>query len=240
MAIIDELVSKESIGAAKDVVKLVGFGLGNLLYRIYTGTLARGTDQNPEENRLIKGTSIFVLGGSIGTNGYTRELLPLYAMSQYRRRLGQSAGNMKDHRILTPGINSADAGALGATLAFDDHVWRQVRESAQKSYTDGLIPLLPLVDIGGTKINFILAHLTREGELSFRILLRERFHTPGCLMPDEFYNRLAGIIAPIIITYDRKPYRVIPILGLAQPGEFRTPTSAITDGAKDLARIIHV
>ena len=106
--------NKDAISAAKEIVDLVGFGLGNLMLRIYRGDVHKNncTDDWTDEDRTrVSGTVLFLLGGSIGTHGYIRQILPLIA----QRRIGEVDTEFAEQVcIFTPPMESAQAGALGA------------------------------------------------------------------------------------------------------------------------------
>ena len=89
--------TEEPIIVAKEIVRLIGVTLGNLMHRIFSGTVHK-TDWNDEDRESVKGTTVFLLGGSICTMGYTRVLLPLIA----QRRLSKinSTSQIKSGSLL--------------------------------------------------------------------------------------------------------------------------------------------
>ena len=159
--------NKDAISAAKEIVDLVGFGLGNLMLRIHKCDVHKNdcTDDWTDDDRArVSGTVLFLLGGSIGTHGYMRQILPLIA----QRRIGEADPKFaKQVCIFTPAMESAQAGALGAYfLAVPEAAKQIVQDRAKQIYSRGKIPLLPLLDVGGTKVNLILAYVDQEGLLT--------------------------------------------------------------------------
>lgn len=228
--------NKDAISAAKEIVDLVGFGLGNLMLRIHQGNVHKNycTDDWTDADRdSVRGTVLFLLGGSIGTHGYMRQILPLIA----QRRIGEVDTEFaKQVCIFTPAMESAQAGALGAYfLAVPETAKQIVQDRAKQIYSRKKIPLLPLLDVGGTKVNLILAYVDQEGLLTLDILQSHRFATPTG-EPDVFYQNLASLLAvPLSAIQASKQFELIPILAVGQPGRFNDPKGAIGSGtAKDL------
>jgi mannitol-1-phosphate 5-dehydrogenase len=225
-------VNKETVRAAKEAVRLVGFGLGNLMYRIYRGEIHK-SDWNATDRENAKGTDVFLLGGSICTNGYTQQLLPLIAQRQLLSIDPDFAGKV---RIFTPYMESGHAGAFGAYfMALTEHVRKELRSKAEDIYARNKVPILPLIDIGGTKVNLVLAYLDQEGELTLDILESHRYVTP-ISEPEVFYPRLASLLAaPLAAIRSNDLFELIPVLAVGQPGRFEDPKGEIGIGtAKDL------
>lgn len=219
-----EIVSKS---VSKQLVNIVGTSLGNLIWRIYSG------DFKQENKELLnyKNTNYFIIGGSIGTNGYTKTMLPLLSQKQII-----NLANTKDKapKIIMHNFNSSNVGALGSYFAFTEEAKHKIKILNKQITKKNKIPLLALMDIGGTKINLVLALLNDEGELNYKILTNHIFVTCKYENPNEFYNQLAYNIKPIFDNYDTGIYEIIPILGLGQPGLLTNPKGTIIEGARDL------
>lgn len=218
---------------AHEVVEYVGWGLGNLIYRTYSGTIHKAADDWGNEDReRIKGTTWYILGGTIGTTGYTGSLLPIIAANRFRFLVRSLQGkDAPDVTICSPHIDSALAGALGASLSLH-RAWDAVTAAATRVYKEGRVPLLPLVDIGGTKTLIILAYLDTDSSLRNEAHATWRIPTPH-VPPDRFYDQLAAVLAPIVSDSAGLPFSVLPFLGVGQPGRF-DDRGQIVQGAHDL------
>ena len=160
----------QAIKLAKQAAELMGFGLGNLMYRIHTGNVhkvAGASDWTDAEREAVRETSVFLLGGSICTSGYLRRLLPWYAKRQIRRLNRDLAGAVQ---IITSRMASPHTGAFGAYyLALPQAAKDKVAEYAAKIRSANKAPILPLIDIGGTKVGLVLAFIGNDGP-TFEIL----------------------------------------------------------------------
>lgn len=226
------LNTQEPITVAKEIVYLIGVTLGNLINRIYSGTVHK-TDWNDADRESVKGTTVFLLGGSICTMGYTRVLLPLIAQRQLLKINPELANKVK---IFTPQMASADAGAFGAYyVALPEVIKDRIRDLAVAIYARGRVPVLPLLDIGGTKVSLVLAPLNQQGELTLDILQSHKFATP-ISEPETFYARLGALLAaPLIGINSSDLFELIPILAVGQPGRFHDSKGPIGEGtARDL------
>jgi len=216
--------------ASKEVVGVVGFALGNLIWRIFKGDF-KLPGYSEREIKKYKGTRYFVLGGSIGTNGYTKVLLPILAQKQIKKLAGAKTDTPE---ILNTTMNSANAGALGTFHSFSDKARIEIAVNAKKAYKENKIPILALIDIGGTKINLVLACLDQEGKLNNKILQSHCFPTRKCDTPEEFYRQLILYIRPVLDTFKTGVYQILPQLAIGQPGRILDPKGEIDDGATDL------
>ena len=225
---VDLLASKK---AAKDLVEIVGTGLGNLVWRIYNGNFKIDKYSEKEIKRNYKGTKYFVLGGSIGTNGYTKTLLPILAQKQISKLSG---GGTDMPEIFSTNLDSATAGSLGAFHAFDKDTINKISNEAREIYKNNKIPLIPLIDIGGTKIHLVIAYLDQDGRPNNKIIQNHRFPTRRCDTPEEFYQQLISYIRPVLDNFKGGVYQILPRLAIAQPGGFTDPRGVINGGANDL------
>ena len=236
MSISGEQVSSEvsnqvAVNASKELVRAVGFGLGNLIIRIHDGAVFK-PDWNEDSRAAVRGTLVYLLGGSIGTLGYTRALLPLIA----RRQIKRINFELERHvQIFTPEMGAAHAGAIGAYfLALPDTAKEEVREQAGRIYARGKIPILPLLDVGGTKISLVLVYVGHDGEPTPEVFQNHRFAT-SVGDPEVFYCRLAALLAsPLGALQQESVFQLISILAVGQPGSFIDPQGPIIAGAKDL------
>ncbi|HEX6098817.1 MAG TPA: SIS domain-containing protein [Thermoanaerobaculia bacterium] len=223
----------EAIRASREIVGLAGFGLGNLIYRVYHAEIEKkGWDDEDRAN--VHGTRIFLIGGSIGTLGYTGQLLPLIA----QRRLKEIDPDLaRQVRIFKPDTESALAGAYGAYfLAVPPEARARAAQTAGEICARGRIPILPLLDVGGTKTSLVLAYADENGAPTFNVLQSHRFTTPVS-EPESFYPRLASLLAfPLQAIAGSEPFELIPILAVGQPGGFDRD-GRITEGtALDLGK----
>lgn len=224
----------DSKKAAKEVVNLVGFGLGNLIWRIFRGNF-KIEGYSEQDIKKYKGTRYFVLGGSIGANGYTKVLLPILAKKQIKKL---ALGNKEDvPEILTTNLNSANAGSLGTFHAFNVDAKEKISDNAAKAYHDKKIPVLVLIDIGGTKINVVLACVDGDGQLNNQILQSHCFPTRRCNSPEEFYLQLLSYIRPVLETFKQGVYKILPQMAIGQPGRILDPKGIIDDGGNDLGTV---
>jgi mannitol-1-phosphate 5-dehydrogenase len=226
------IAKKDTILAAKEIVRTVGFGLANLMYRIHQGDVYK-PDWTERDRKNVRGTVVYLLGGAIGTHGYTRQLLPLIARRQIAHLDPEFERKLQ---IFTPEIDSAHAGAFGSYfLALPEQVKEEVRKQAESTYANRKIPILPLLDVGGTKVNLVLAYIGRDGRLTLDILQSHRFVTP-ISEPESFYCRLASLLAsPLLALKTNSLFELIPVLAVGQPGRFNHPKGEIGCGtAKDL------
>jgi hypothetical protein len=194
-------ISAKAILSAKEAVTIVGRGLGNLIYRFYFGDVQKedGSWKN-EDRESVKGTRNYILGGSIGTHGYTKHLLPLLAKKQFKERCEFDDRDCVDINILVSDIDSANAGAIGAILAFENG-GLNLKKYIQKSRNIDKIPTIILIDIGGTKINIVLAQFTDSYIVSYNILNAYIFPTPKDLTAEQFYDILSDNIFSILSIY---------------------------------------
>lgn len=226
-------MEQDAIRAAKEIVELVGFGLGNLMDRIHRGHIEKG-DWNDQDRENARGTTVFLLGGSIGTLGYTSQLLPLIARRQLRVI---APGLARDVHIFRSDMDSAHAGAIGAYfLAVPAETRSRVVEMAAGIRARGKIPILPLLDVGGTKTTLILAYAGEDGMPTFDILQTHHFATP-IGDPEVFYPRLASLIAyPMQALAGSDLFELIPVLAFGQPGRFDAEGRIATGTALDLGK----
>jgi len=226
-------MEQEAIRAAKEIVALVGFGLGNLMCRIHRGRIEK-QDWNDQDRENASGTRVFLLGGSIGTLGYTGQLLPLIAQRRLKIVDPELA---RDVHIFRPDTDSAHAGAIGAYfLAVPRETRERVAEIAARICDRGKIPILPLLDVGGTKTNLVLAYVSRQGTPKLDILQSHRFPTPVG-EPDSFYPRLASLIAfPLQAIAGSELFELIPVLAFGQPGKFDADGRIAPGTALDLGK----
>lgn len=219
---------------SKKIVEIVGCSLGNFIADIHEGEI-KGEKWNENQKNLVRGTKYFILGGSIGTNGFTKELIPLWIKKRLQRR------SIKDEDVIflpvSENINSFKAGALGAFFAFTKEVMQNITKSINNIPTEK-IPIIPLMDIGGTKIHFVLAHLNENGDLTYKILEQHTFPTPFFNNPDQFYKDIVSFIYPVLKRFEDSCYEIIKIMGIGQPGRFEDPQGEIIDGAGDLGNLI--
>ncbi|MFC1569115.1 SIS domain-containing protein [bacterium] len=228
-------ISPETVLSSKEAVSIVGRALGNLIYRFYSGNVQKVDGSwDDRDRKSVQGTKNYILGGSIGTNGYTKHLLPLLATKQFNKRCENEHSRIVDINILISDINSANAGAIGATLAFKNggidltkSIWK-LRETNKK------IPIILLIDIGGTKINIITTQFTDENTVSYNILKASVFPTPKNLKPDPFYDLLASNIISVLSIYKESVFNILPFIAVGQPGLFESPQGGIKAGAQDL------
>ncbi len=202
----------------------MGRALGNLIYRIHTGDVHKlngSLDWTACECEQIKGTKRFVIGGSIGTHGYTRALLPRLAENRFREVAARQGMDPPDLEIIAPNSNSAEVGARGA-------YWLSVPQSGREAVAalavaagaKGRLPLMPLLDIGGTKIQLLLAHVNADGHPTGSILRSQQFATPNRVNPAEFYARIAVLMDATLTAFDTPNFEVLPIWAVGQPGFF--------------------
>lgn len=218
--------------AAKKAVEIVGVGLGNLVWRIHKGNF-KIEGCSDTEIKKYKKTKYFVLGGSIGTNGYTKVLLPILAQNQIKKlSAGMGSGNVPE--ILSTELNSAIAGALGTCHAFSKETRKKIAEESKNIYKENKVPLLAMVDIGGTKISFVLACLSQDGQLNNKILQSYYFPTRKCDTPEDFYKQLILYIRPILDNFKDGVYQILPYFAIGQPGRITNPKGVIDDGGNDL------
>lgn len=225
-------ISGDTIAAAKEAVNHVGGGVASLIHRLYCGEVHK-EDWSDDDRRMVKDTDVFLLGGSIGSSGYTGLMLPLIAQ-RHLTNLDAELG--KKVVIAAPQMESAYAGAFGAyQLAVPDDIKARVADTARTAYRRGKVPVIPLVDVGGTKVSLVLAHLGRDGYLTLTILQSHRFATP-ISDPDVFYPRLGSLLAaPLQELASSELFEIVPVLAVGHPGRFDSPKGAIGAGtAKDL------
>jgi hypothetical protein len=135
--------------------------------RIYLGAVDK-PDWTDADRENAKDTKVFLLGGSICTLGYTSQLLPLIAQRQLSLLDPDLGGKIK---IFTPHMESAHAGAFGAYyLALPEEAKQKIKNLAVEIYSRHKVPVLPLLDIGGTKVSLVLAHLNQQGDLTLDLL----------------------------------------------------------------------
>jgi arabinose-5-phosphate isomerase len=207
----------EPVLAAKEAVRLVGYGLGNLMWRISEGAVHK-PDWTEEDRGNVRGTNVFLLGGSICTQGYTGHLLPSIARS---RLIEIDPDFGRAVTIFKPNAKASRVGAFGAYfMALDEATRSTVHEYAKRSFFQHKIPIIPLLDIGGTKVSLVLAYVARNGELTLDVFQEHEFASPVG-DAETFYDRLASLIAPPLS--DLKQNRIfdlIPIVSVGQPGRF--------------------
>ncbi|MEI7810141.1 MAG: SIS domain-containing protein [bacterium] len=226
----DKTALLQSKKAAKEVVSVVGFALGNLIWRINQGNF-KIDNLSSDDIKRYKGTKYFILGGSIGTNGYTKVLLPILAQKQIKNISGKDS-NIPE--ILNTNLTSTNAGALGAFHAFNKEARFGIIKNVKTIYEKNKIPILAMIDIGGTKINLILACLDQDGELNSKILKNHFFPTRRCDSPEDFYQQLVSYIRPVLDSFKNSTYQLLPYMAIGQPGRILDPKGIIDDGAHDL------
>ncbi len=220
----------ESKKTAKKLVEIVGVGLGNLIWRIHKGNF-KIEGCSDKDIKQHKKTKYFILGGSIGTNGYTKVLLPILAQNQIKKL---AKGNLGVPEILSTDLNSAIAGALGTFHAFTKGAKEKIYNESKEIYKENKIPILAMVDIGGTKISFILTCLGQDGQPNNKILQNYSFPTRKCDTPEEFYQQLVLYIRPILDNFENGVYCILPMLSIGQPGRITKPKGIVEDGGDDL------
>ena len=227
----------ETRKVSREVVQIAGEALGNLCWKTHEGRITKASNHgwSESDNAKVKGTKAFLIGGSIGTNGYTGLLLPLIARNKIKRLSGNPS-LASSVQIMSPPIDAATAGAVGAfLLALPAAARRRLRSQCQHAAATGRVPLVPLLDIGGTKTKFVLAHLNSEGCLTHEILHSHVFVTPKGLPPPEFYRSVAASIAPMLQRFSEGPFTVLQALAMGQPGRFSHGKDTIGEGtARDL------
>ncbi len=151
--------SAETISESKKIVEIVGISLGNFIADIYKGEIS---NKKWNDTQLVQGTRHFILGGSIGTNGFTKELIPLWI----KKRLAQRSIKEEDITILpvADNINSFKAGALGAFYAFLPEAVPIIANEANIQEIKIHYP----VDGHRGKDSFIYAHIIKR-DLPFQI-----------------------------------------------------------------------
>ncbi len=222
----------DTMEEAKNIVKIAGESLGNLINEIYTGNIINNNWTEEEQlsvNNKVKETKYYILGGSIGSKGYTGEIIPLHA----KKKLFE-LGNTKIE-ILPSGLDSFNAASLGASFAFNNSkVINSIEEQAKKIISNNKIPIIPLLDIGGTKINFVLAYFDIEGHIINKNIESHNFPTPVTTEPQQFYKDILSNLIPILNKYNESNCEIIKIIGIGQPGRFDRPQGKIISGAKDI------
>ena len=228
-------IPEKTIREAKKIVEIVGTSLGNLICEIFRGNIKK-QDYNSVHLNECKGTRYYIIGGSIGTNGFTKEIIPLWAKKQINSQMSE----MNNIEILPTYTESYNAGSIGASYAYTEEALKKIENIALESTKKTKIPVLPLIDIGGTKINLIFAHFNNNGKINNKILESYKFPTPLFTTPENFYKDIVSYIIPILNKYDNSDYEIIKIIGIGQPGYFKNSQSEIFEGAKDLGELIGV
>ncbi|MBP1639497.1 MAG: putative phosphosugar isomerase [Bacteroidetes bacterium] len=227
--------TEKTISVAKKIVEVVGVSLGNLIVEIYQGKI-ENDKWNEDQKNIVKGTKYFIIGGSIGTNGYTKAILPLWA----KKKIKSELKDKNDSIVIIPsGMDSFNAGSLGASYALSKGELNNIQEKVKDIYKTK-IPILPLIDVGGTKINFVLAHFDVSGELNNNILESYDFPTPVFSddKPQKFYESIVSYIYPILKRFDNSNYEIIKVMAIGHPGKFDNSQGKIIDGAKDIGFLI--
>ena len=184
--------NNDTIKEAKNIVEISGRSLGNLINEIYSGKIINDNWKDNEQssvNEEVKETKYYILGGSIGSNGYTSEIIPLHAKKKLVE-LGR-----EDIEILPTSLDSFNAGSLGASYAFVvAKMMNLVEKKAKAIILEKKIPIIPLLDIGGTKINLILAHFDIDGKIINKEIENQNFPTPRTSDPKQFYKDIISYI----------------------------------------------
>jgi mannitol-1-phosphate 5-dehydrogenase len=230
-------VSSRAIRAARQTVEACGYALGNLIYRIHTGTLshASGMKWDAAEIAALAKSDNFIFGGTIATTGFIARMLPLLAQGRIQELRAQG-GCCSEIEILKHSVDTATAGCIGAFhLAIPSAALEGVHSMAHACYAKSKFPIVTLIDVGGTKIEVQMVQLGRAGELLYPATRSRRIQTPKNLAPPEFYNRVAAVVFELVATLGPEAYEVLPISAVSQPGHFQSGKGVIgEDSARDL------
>jgi len=225
--------------ALKEINRVLAQAAGNLVRKIHRGDLKldNGAPLSSEERARIKATRFIILGGSYATEGFSAQTLPLLMQEQIQAADSIQGGPATDVKILAHRADAATAGCIGAfSLAITGDTRVEVERLCGVACAQEKIPLIVLLDIGGTKTEMRLAQLTAEGKLTFNWIRSHRTNTPKERTPAAFYNIVADSLANNLITPEvLGAYEILPFLAVGQPGRFEDPKSVIAaDTARDL------